>query len=297
MSINAEVLNNLLNPVLHQVLGSTPASLVNSIKEAGLKGKEEVGIQLAIVSIYAAAVNKSTVETFISQSDLASVRTHIRTSFSINGSPNMTAFTLLGHCIYASRKADDVIFVKEFRKKMGQSNIWEGNLEAGSLSEKQKNILKEKAKNINHREATLLGNGFFKFIGADKSAMTEDEAKFWAEPFSGNQGASSAANTASSSRSKPLRRDSMLPIEEEKPKRPASPPASSAETVAIRLTDGTTAYVDRRARDYYLKVRNDDHEAMVQSIETRGADKFSFDYVELSKRDPLGRGLAGSVVG
>jgi hypothetical protein len=90
-----------------------------------------------------------------------------------------------------------ITFALEFRKKMGQDHLWAGNLETGSLSDKQKEILKEKKRVTNEEEAKLLGAGFFKFAGIDKTAYSTEEADFWKVPASEQPSASRRSSRTS----------------------------------------------------------------------------------------------------
>jgi hypothetical protein len=90
-----------------------------------------------------------------------------------------------------------ITFALEFRKKMGQDHLWAGNLETGSLSDKQKEILKEKKRVTNEKEARLLGTGFFKFAGIDKAAYSAEEADFWKIPASEQPSASRRSSRTS----------------------------------------------------------------------------------------------------
>lgn len=158
-------INSLLEDKLYQVIGSTPASIAEALKKVDLKNKTDIGGQMFAICIFAAAVNKPTLETFIADSRFASVRPLINAALSISGRSNMTALTLLGHCFLTTDLASDVVFAAEFRKKMGQSNIWNGELESGSLSDVQKKILKEKKRITSEKEAKALGSGFLKHCG------------------------------------------------------------------------------------------------------------------------------------
>jgi len=203
MAPNAfDSVNVLLEDKLFQVIGSTPRSIADSLKNVDFKGKTTEGTQLFAASIFAAAVNKSTLETFLADSRFANIRPLINAALSIQGRSNMTAMTLLGHCFLITDEASRVQFAVEFRKKMGQDHLWAGELTAGSLSDKQRGILKEKKRLTKPDEASALANGFLKLCGLKSGAMTELE-----EEFFGPQEA--AAGTASGKR--PMFGESSVP--------------------------------------------------------------------------------------
>jgi hypothetical protein len=177
--MSAADINKLLEDHLFQVIGSTPKSVMNSLKKVELKDKTREGAYLLSVAIFSAAVNKPTMESFLAKPEFANVRPMINAALSIQGRANMTAFTLLGHCILTTEFAKDIVFAREFRNKLGQDHLWAGNLESGSLSEKQKTILKEKRRQTSETEAKLLGSGYLKWTGIVKRSMTRDESTFW----------------------------------------------------------------------------------------------------------------------
>jgi hypothetical protein len=163
------------------VIGSTPESLRDSLKSSAVKSNPKAALQLVSVAILAVAVNKPTLENFAAKPEITDARPIINSSMSISGRVNMTSLTLLGHCLLTTTIISNIKMAVAFQKKMGQDNLWAGNLEAGSLSVKQKEILKDKKEKINKDTAFLLGSGFWKFSGLDKTAYTIEEAVFWGE--------------------------------------------------------------------------------------------------------------------
>jgi hypothetical protein len=178
----ASAINSLLNDKLFQVIGSTPRSIAESLSKIDLKNKSEEGIQMFAACVFAAAVNKPTLETFLADPRFASVRRIISAVLSIQNRSNMTAMTLLGHCFLTTDLADNVTFTFEFRKKMGQRHLWAGDLTSGSLSEKQRGILAEKKRVTDQGEAEALGNGFLKVTGLITGALTAKESEFFGVP-------------------------------------------------------------------------------------------------------------------
>jgi hypothetical protein len=255
-------INDLLKPVLFQVIGSTPEGIKESIVKSGLKNDSVAACHLATAAIFSIAVNKATLETFASTPDMAAARPIISTAFSINNKVNMTAMSLLGHCLLLSPIVSNIEFVQRFRIKMGQDSIWDGDFRKGTLGETQKGIFVEKQKVIGKGEAWLLGNGFWKYTGVSKAAYTEDEARFWGEPVVRAQGS----------------------------------PSRKSGTVDVKLPGGGVARVSASAVEYYLAVNEGDRNRMAASIESRGADEWSKMYSEASAKDPARKGRSGSTV-
>jgi len=269
-------INRILDPLLFQVVGSTPSSLRDSIKNSTLKGQATPASLLACAAVFACAVNKPTLDNFISKQELADVRPTISSSFSISGKTNMTGLTLLGHCIMTTDFVSGINFCVEFRRKMGQDHLWAGNLSTGSLSEKQKKILEEKKRVTNEKEARLFGSGFFKFTGLDMTPYTVDESTFWGE------------------------RSTALPRDSRSGPLPRSPPrsSSSSATMEVTLPDGSTASIPRAVGEFYLKLNDNDVSRLSNSIAGRGVSAWITAYSEVLRNDPEGRSLrAGTVTG
>lgn len=281
--ITSEI-NDILNPYLFQVIGSTPESIRDSIKNSSLKANPAVASRLAAVCVFAAAVNKSTLENFIAKPELADARPIISSSFSISGRSNMTGLTLLGHCIMTTKFVDEIVFVREFRKKMGQDNLWAGNLDSGSLSDKQKEILKEKKRVTTQDSASLLGSGFFKFTGVNPSSYTIEEANFWGEVATAQAAGSTsrarrgAATGTTSSQGSPPFRDA----------------SSGSERVV--LSSGEMVLVPAELTNYYRTINGTEPARLVASIEKRGAERWVREYRAAMAEDPEMRGYSGGTV-
>jgi len=82
-------------------------------------------------------VNKPTLENLAGSTELAEARGVIMSSMNISGKTNMTALTLLGHALLTTKIADQIPYAVAFRKKMGQTHLWAGNLESGQLGAEQ----------------------------------------------------------------------------------------------------------------------------------------------------------------
>jgi hypothetical protein len=266
-------MNKILEPYLFQVIGSTPTSVRDSIKLASLKNNPAVAVNLATVCVFAAAVNKVTLENFITKPEMGDARPAITSAFSISGKTNMTAITLLGHCLLTTTVMDGVSFVKEFRHKMGQSDIWDGDLSKGSLSTKQKDILSEKKRVTDLTDAKLLGSGFFKYTGLDTTTWTSAELTFWKEAAL-----------------KPVTRtDKPLPFETSPPRQPRSftvkqptpVQASSSQSNSIPdikefvFSDGSKHFLSEAAVDFYMNLEGSDQTALEASALRRGDSAFS----------------------
>jgi len=279
-------INSLLEPVLFQVIGTTPESLMESVKKANLEGKVNEGSQLAAVSVFAAAVNKQVLNEFLMKTELSAVRGAVLSQFAIRNQANMTALTLLGHCLYLTRFAAQINFATEFRKKMGQNSIWDGELTTGSLSETQRKILQEKAKSINKRSAALFAKGYFKFIGADTSAWTSEEATFWDMQHRAPAPTPPANASAAAS---PVR----TPPKQTAP-RPAATQSPPARDVSIEVPDLGSVVVPRTAYEYYMAVNNNDFRRLYASIGKNGRDEWVRRYEELARTDTDKRGASGT---
>lgn len=142
----------ILQPKLFQVIGSTPESLREACEKCDLKGKANVAAKFVSLCIFSASVNKPTVESFFAEESMREVRSTCAVGFVLNGKVNMTALTLAGHCFMLEEKIQKLEYVKAFSRKLGQMTIWDGSLDGGSISDKQKQILKEKQK-VHDKEA------------------------------------------------------------------------------------------------------------------------------------------------
>jgi hypothetical protein len=200
----------------------------------------------------------------------------------------MTGLTLLGHCLLLSSALDDVSFVKEFRVKLGQQNIWDGTLTAGSLSDKQKAILAEKKRVTPRDKAALLGTGFFKFTGLSREAMTIEEANFWGESVRpSNTGKGSARPSATATASSTAANE---------PFGDTTPPRRRAEpqNIAVTLADGSVVSIPRKVYVYYTTTNAGGDDALRDSIARRGAENFIRSYTAAMEADPEMRGRSGT---
>lgn len=278
-------INNLLDDKLFQVIGSTPASIAEAMRKIDIRGKSSEGAQIFAVSLFAAAVNKATLETFLADSRFAAVRPLLASALAIQGRANMTAMTLLGHCFLTTSLSSDVVFAVEFRKKLGQDHIWAGNLDSGSLSEKQKKILLEKKRVTREDEAKALGSGFLKFVGIDTSPFSELEAKFF--DVTTNRPESRMPTVSRiDTRQEPIRR--RAPSDEQDP-----------ALTQFTASDGTTYSIPIDVMNFRRNVLRRTDADIEDSIKDKGVESFISRTRTIMQRDPDGsRTLrAESVVG
>jgi hypothetical protein len=284
----AHVFNALLNPKLFQVIGSTPSSIMETIKKLNIANRPNEGILIATIALFASAVNKATLENFLSDPNMANARPMIYQTLSINNKANMTALTLLGHCFITQKYFDDVTFVTEFRKKLGQHNIWDGNLSKGSISEKQREILLEKQRVTNLEEARLLASCYLKHTGLISSPMDDEEANF----FQGYSAVSSIPTVPTrADYSEDSRRATVFPGSTPSP--PARTIASSrhAPTIssgsgiarpsrpAVRIVSLKGTKTDQielpeDVLDYRRNVLNNSDDYIIEKALERGVDEF-----------------------
>lgn len=297
MSTSADI-NNLLDDKLFQVIGSTPASIADSLRKVDLSGKRVEGIQVVAISIFAAAVNKSTLETFLADTRFANVRSIIAAAISIQGRSNMTALTLLGHCFLTTDIAADITFAREFRKKLGQNHLWAGELTSGSLSDKQRKILQEKRRVTSEADARALGSGFLKFTGIVSAPFTELEASFFgvqAPVAPSNASAPIVTRGYTDTRSRPA---AAARAPTEPTTRRSSDPDYNQATIAVRLRDGSVANVPEELVRYRMSVLGQTNEDIVDSIARRSLQGFIDATNRLIRDDPDGSKLkSASTVG
>jgi len=277
-------INQLLNDKLFQVIGSTPRSIAENLMKIDLRKKAREGAQIFAVSIFASAVNKATLESFLADSRFAAIRPLITAALSIKGNANMTALTLLGHCFLTTDVASNVEFAKEFRKKMGQDHLWAGELDSGSLSEQQKKILKEKKRVTKDTEAKALGNGFLKHVGIVKTPMSTLEADMFGGsvtvPGSSPASASRVASPPASDRGK-------APVTPAVQRTYVSPTASPG-TEVVTLTDETQVSVPEDVLTYRRNVLGQSNADIAESLRRRGVDGFIASTRQLIEQDPDG---------
>jgi hypothetical protein len=276
-------LNTIMDPYLFQVVGSTPESVRDSIKSSALKNNPVVASRLVAACIFAAAVNKPTLENFIARPELADARPIISSTFSLTGKANMTGLTLLGHCLLTSPWVSNITFAQEFRKKMGQQNIWEGNLEAGSISDTQKKIFQEKKRLAPFDKASLLGRGFFKFTGLENTGYTRAEAVFWGVQIPAEKKPEAKRTT---------------PRETPRPAPPASPTTSKhspptqpkgKDTIAVPISDTEVIDLPADVVEWYRKEVSDDPNRIAASINRDGASAWLTRY-----REAMAEGLGSA---
>jgi hypothetical protein len=286
------VMNAILDPVISQVIGSTPESLVDAVKGAELRNKSKTAMQLASVSIFAAAVNKSTLETFASGDAVSEARPAIRSTLSIQGKTNMTALTLLGHCLLTTAAFDSVRFVQELRLKLGVRHLWDGDLSTGSTSEKQRKIYEEKKRKTNVNSARLFASGFLKWTGLVNEGWTREEAAFWkvrleesrTEPVVRRPQGSTPAGGSSSTTAMQSGQGMRSPIlPPQQVQEPPSPPKRTEPT-----DDELIAATDQDVLNYYAQHVNDSRKAIAASIRRRGVAGFTQIYKAKMAEDPDG---------
>jgi len=290
MSDSITTINSLLADHLFQVIGSTPKSIADNLKKLDLKDKTDEGSRLVAVAVFSAAVNKSTMENYLAKPEFTSIRQLVLTAMSIQGRSNMTAFTLLGHCLLTTSIVDDVIFVSEFRKKMGQKHLWENSLDNGQLSDKQKGILKEKKRVTNETDARLLGSGFLKWTGIDSKAMTSAEAEFW--------GIATARTTTP-----PRRGNIQAPVGYTSPRARGTTFATSSSAqptgnVTVPVTRESTADIPEDVFNYRKNVLNQTDSDISASLNNHGFQEFVSRTREMMRIDPDGsKTTSASTVG
>lgn len=289
---SATEINNLLNDKLFQVIGSTPASIAENLLKIDLRGKKGVGIQIFAVAIFAAAVNKATLETFLADARFATVRPLLTSALSIQGKANMTALTLLGHCFLATDFASNVIFASEFRRKMGQDHLWAGQLESGSLSDVQKKILKEKQRVTNADDAKALGNGFLKYAGIIAAEMTRAErAMFKVTSTRTASATSDTAGNVTATTSRPVPDRSATSISD-----PPVSPTARPGNVDFQISNSSTVSIPEDVIAYRRDVLGQTNDEIAESIARNGEAKFISNTRTLAARDPTGKGVRNASV-
>jgi hypothetical protein len=287
-------INALLDPVLFQVVGSTPTSVRDAIKGSALKNNPSDGAKIVTLCLFASAVNKATMESFLVKPNMTDVRPVVSSSFAVSGKPNMTALTLLGHCLMLTDVASNIDFVRQYRNKLGQNDIWSGSLDKGSISTKQKEILLEKQRVIKRDEAALLGRCFLKFTGLDPNKMSRQEATFW-DGSTSFSGAASGSQTSSSSGSGPNPFQTPdRPFPSSSGSASGSPPSQvdrsnldlGAGKDTVTLRDGTIVEVPSNLVLYYRTCVADNVQRLTASIASRGVDRWVADYSAQLLADP-----------
>jgi hypothetical protein len=172
-----DTIDNILDKRIHQVIGSTPESLRSTCEGTNMKNNPDVAAKFVALSVLAAAVNKETIGKAATEADFMDLAMVIRSGFYLNGTVNMTALSLAGHCFVASDKFSKIRFVAEFRKKMGQDNLWDGNFDSGSISAKQKEIFIERKKAQDRKKCVDFADWFVSWSGLDQKLRTGTRAE------------------------------------------------------------------------------------------------------------------------
>jgi len=288
--------NVLLDPVIHQVIGSTPQGLVEAVKKSGIKNSPDAATQVAILALFAASVNKQTLETYASGTQFVKARQAIGDAFSIGGKINMTVMTLMGHCLLTTSAVDAIKYVVELRKKMGQANVWAGPLTSGSMSDMQKKIYMERAEKTSLEEAKLFGTGFWKFVGITREPMNTAEANFWGQTAQVEQSEPSARNVSGNAEDYDEPITPPTRFVERQHERQAQGGAPGTGDYSIRLPGGGHAVVDKIPYDYYLAINNGDKNKLAKSVEAKGVNKWNEQYTRAAAMDPNRQGLSGGTV-
>lgn len=268
-------LDNILDPRIGQVIGSTPSSIAESVREAGMRGMKKLGAQFIALAVFAASVNKSTMETALQSADFADIRPIIRKSFSINNSPNMTALTLAGHCFILEPKLARVRYMVEFKKKLGVNSIWDGDLDNGSISEKQKKIMKEKARLHKKEVAADFASGFLKWTGITPGTYEVTELQMWGQT---TEGVTPVREQPTSSTAVQIPRPKPVST---KGKEVSPPPAS----------------ITLPARRHFLVTMKRTEDELANLIAKHGIEGAEARIRAMMEYDPEGKGAAASTVG
>jgi len=262
------------------VTGSTPASIKDMLKLANIAGNSHIAMKLATIGIYAAAVNKSTLESFIAKAAVQEARTVVANQFSIQGKANMSALSLFGHCLLTSDFIDGINFVDQFRARLGQRHIWEKDLEQDRLSKEQFKIFNQKKSSSPKSDAFNLGKGYFKYVGLDERAMTSEEAAFWGvtvTPVEARTARRESPKAPSPPKMESPKRDSF----EELQRAPVTP-----EGEVITYDTNTAATIPGDVLRYYRTVYNNDNARMAASIAKRTPAGFIKQVREMMAQDP-----------
>jgi hypothetical protein len=289
------IVNDLLNEKLFQVIGSTPASIAESLLKVDLKGRSTDGAHLMAVTIFAAAVNKPTLETFLADPKFATIRPILTATLAISGKSNMTAMTLLGHCLMTTKLAGDIVFAAEFRKKMGQDHLWAGELDKGSLSDKQKEILKEKKRVTDAKQAAALGSGFLKHVGILPGPMTPDEAalfKVTTVRSGPNVPVTPAKQTGIPKTPAGMSGSKYASAGEGTRRSPTAAPASPTD-VEFTVSSTESVKVPEDVMKYRREVFGQSDADIAESIGRNGLEKFIENTRRMAERDPTGKTAKG----
>lgn len=283
------VINDALNPFMHQVTGSTPASIRDMIKASNVRSNATLGVKLATIALFAASVNKSTLEGFVAASSMADVRSVLSDKFSISGKVNMSALSLMGHCLLTSDFLDNVEYARAFRDRMGLKHIWERDLNKDRLSDEQYKIFSDKKRKVPESEAKALGKGYFKYIGVDKAAMGRSEREFWDLR---QTKAVPQAPASGSLTSAPISSDDPFASPSASPPRSAQP-----RKLSYTIGESQVAQVDERAVRYFKGTISEDEAELIARLEKYGVEGFESRMLKALAADPeMKKRPAGSTV-
>jgi hypothetical protein len=289
--------NDILRSQLHLVVGSTPESIRDEILKSGITGNKEQAQVFAMGCLVAAASVKKAIEAFLSDPKMTLARQAIVQVANLNGATNMSVLVLAGHCFLTSGFINGVTFVQEFRKRLGQNNIWEGDLNAGSTSEKRKTILRQHKSKATAVIAKAFGSGFFKLAGLDPTPMTDNEKKFWrvntsqtAQHVRSQSGSPPRPATPSGSRKVPAASPSTASV---------SPASRSVAAITVPVAGSTqSSYtVPTDIQEYASTVLKQTDEQIIAEVRTRGIEAFERDYRRLIRKDVDKQGFSASTVG
>lgn len=290
--------NNLLQSQLHLVVGSTPESIRDEIIKSGLADNLDQAKAFVMACLVAAASVKKATDAFIADAKMSLARQAIAQVANLNGATNMSVLVLAGHCFMTTSFMNNVKFVVEFRKRMGQDHLWAGDFAAGSTSDKRKVILRQHKTKSTEAVAKAFGSGFFKYVKIDPHAMTDAERKFW-----------KVAPSRSASPSRPSSRgngDSSSDAGDDKGKGKAPGPAPETKTASsstaipgplnVQITGKAPSVykVPDEIRTYAAKALKQDDAYLAKRVTEVGIAQFEKEYRKLIKLDPNQTGTFGT---
>lgn len=305
--------NSLLKEQMHLVVGSTPESIRDEVVKSGLGENVEQAKAFTMACIVAAASVKKATDAFLGDPKMNLARQAIQQVANLNGATNMSVLVLAGHCFLTSKFVDGIDFVKQLRARLGQNDIWAGELAGGSTSDKRKVILKQHKTKSTAESARLFGSGYFKFTKLDHTAMTDEEARFWKRAISGSASRSSSPTARTPERQRsappadslastpsPLRQPQPQPTPSGVPKTP-SPPAESSKqkTRHLAMTVGQSQHysVPADVMDYLANVLHWDDAKIMAQVDKDTPIVFEAKIRKMITRDPQRLGIAGTTIG
>lgn len=311
--------NSLLQSQLHLVVGSTPESIRDEIIKSGMAENGEQAKAFVMACLVASASVKKATEAFISDPKMNLARQAIQQVANLNGVTNMSVLVLAGHCFLTSDFLNDVEFVKGLRRRLGQDNLWAGDLTGGSTSDKRKAILKQHKEKAPAGSAKLFGTGFFKFTKMDAHTMTADEARFWKRAASRSGSPSNSARTPAPetpqqsrthaspgpslvSTPSPLRQEAKSKTPDPRPaphpsSGTASPPKPAARSLSLTVGSSTPYRVPTDIMDYLTAVLHWNDEKIKAQVEKDGIPAFEAKIRKIIEKDPNRLGIAGTSIG